>query len=67
MGSHEPRITGGHSLHEEHDPTKCLNSGCRAFWRVVDCCKQTPEKDVEECATCGKQRQVACSFDDEYA
>lgn len=71
--THTPRITGGCSLHAEFDPQKCpkdnpaLAGEPCGHARCVDCCKQTPDKDIDECSRCGRQRQVACYFDDEMA
>jgi hypothetical protein len=33
----------------------------------VDCCKQEEDRDVIECSRCGRQKQVACSFDDDMS
>jgi len=56
------RITGGYSLHDNEDPSKCPNG--HGLWRTVDC---DGERDIVECANCGKQRQAVCNFDEEFA
>jgi len=71
--SHEPRIVGGCSLHEQYDPEKCPKEShdpkvrrekC-GFARCVDCCKQQDDMDIDECSKCGRQRMVPCYFDEE--
>jgi len=60
------RIKGGYSLHDKEKPELCQH-GIHGHWRVVDCCKQEEDRDVIECSRCGKQKQVACSFDDDMS
>lgn len=55
---------GEHYLHDEEDEDLCVGHPCRQIWRAVEC---DGDRDVLECATCGKVRTAACSFDDEYA
>lgn len=70
----DDRIQGGSSLHDHFDRSTCPRenislswSGIRCGpWRVVDCCKAQADRDVEECARCGRQQSVRCSFDEEY-
>ena len=69
------RIRGGFSTHDNYDPTKCPRQSCSPGpyhlkcgpWRVVDCCKRTPNIDVEECQQCGKQVEGTCHFDEDYS
>lgn len=63
------RVVGGYSHHAAHDPTKCSN-GMRHTgpWRTVDCCDLAgADRDIIECDGCGEQRNVGCSFDEEYS
>lgn len=69
---HVPRIVGGHSNFEAHDPSKCpknnpaLTGRCGEA-RCVDCCGQKPDTDVVECARCGLQQTWRCTFDEDFA
>jgi hypothetical protein len=61
------RIVGGCSLHDAEDATKCNGYKCGP-WRVVECGGHAGEdRDIVECATCGKQKKVACDFDEEFS
>lgn len=72
--SHEPRVRGGCSLFAAFDPALCPRETpalpgfdrC-GFERVVDCCGQVDEHDVVECSRCGRQKLVACTFDEDYS
>lgn len=61
------RIRGGYSLHDEHKPELCKSDEGCGSWRCVDCCGVEDERDVIECARCGKQRSVRCSFDEDFS
>lgn len=61
------RIRGGYSRHDEHKPELCTGIGCGASWTCVDCCKQEADRDVIECAICGRQKSVSCSFDEDFS
>lgn len=69
------RIHGGCSMHEKCDPTKCPRDSMSPHlalircgpWRVVDCCGVNDGDDIEECHSCGRQRTVACNFDEDYS
>lgn len=73
--SHEPRAGGDYSMHTAYDPEKCPKTSSNpevkklscGEARVVDCCEQEKERDIEECSRCGLQRSVPCSFDDDFA
>jgi len=60
------RVTGDFSLHAEHKPDLCTGDKCGP-WRVVDCCKRHEDMDVVECAKCGLQKVVGCSFDEDMS
>lgn len=57
------RVCNEHSLHKEERPERCPNF-IHATWRVLMCDGET---DVVECSRCGKQRTVACDFDEEFS
>ncbi|HNB43299.1 MAG TPA: hypothetical protein PLL72_03790 [Burkholderiaceae bacterium] len=67
------RIVGGCSLHAAFNPAQCPRENVQQHldevrcgpWRVVDCCGVVDEHDIEECARCGRQATVACSFDED--
>lgn len=67
------RIHGGCSLHATFTPEKCPRETPHLFevrcgpWRCVDCCGVTEDHDIEECARCGRQKTVACTFDEDYS
>lgn len=55
------RVTGEHSLHTEEKPELCPG-GEHKYWRVVRCDEVT---DTLECSRCGKQREGACTFEED--
>lgn len=57
------RVSGGQSLHEAEDVTKCPE-GKHALWRTVACDGVT---DVIECSRCGQQRTTSCTFDEDFS
>jgi len=65
------RVYGGYSLHEQHKPELCPSRIGRSpecgEARVVDCCGVEEDRDIVECALCGKQWSVRCSFDDDFS
>lgn len=58
------RVVGGSSLHPEEKL-----EGCSLHrWRTVDCEGFAgPGRDIVECGSCGRQENVACNFDDDFA
>lgn len=60
-----PRIVGGYSTHDRHKPELCTDQ-CGP-WRCVDCCGVEDERDILECQTCGKQKSVRCTFDEDFS
>ena len=63
------RIIGGCSIHHAHDAEKCARGlQHKGPWRTVECGGLAGEdRDIVECAECGEQRNVRCSFDEEYS
>ena len=58
------RATTDQSLHAAEVLGRCERGAHR--WRVIACDGIT-DRDVDECATCGKQITAPCSFDKEYS
>lgn len=54
------RVSGGHSLYATEQP---CTAPC-GFDRTLIC---VDDRDVVECSKCGRQREVACNFDEEYS
>lgn len=58
------RIVGGSSLHDQESP--CVPP-C-GQWRTVECGGHAGEdRDIVECSKCGRQKNVACDFDEEFS
>lgn len=64
------RIVGGYSLFDSvKTDTRCRDgiwpNEHVGPWRCVDCCELAgQDRDIVECAQCGEQRNVGCTFDD---
>ena len=53
------RLVGGYSLHEREDPAMCPNGIHRGAWLTIQCGGLAGSgKDIVECTSCGKQRNV---------
>ena len=62
----ETRVKAKHSLHDSEKPELCPNG--HASWRTIVCGGEAGEdRDVQECSRCGRQVNVRCNFDEDYA
>lgn len=60
------RIVGGCSLHAAENPALCVGKTHR--WRTVECGGHAgSDRDIEECAVCGRQLNVSCNFDEDFS
>ena len=58
------RVNNERSLHEHEDAAKCPGGIHALPWRTLTCDGET---DIVECSRCGKQREMRCNFDEDYA
>jgi Neuraminidase (sialidase) len=58
------RVHSSTSLHDSEKPELC-SDGKHDMWRVVKC--DGSKFDTVECSRCGKQKTVACTFDEDYS
>lgn len=56
------RITNEYSLFKSEIVGNCPHGHAR--WRTIEC---KDGRDIVECSRCGRQRECACNFDEEYA
>lgn len=55
------RIRGGQSLHPERLLLDCDH---QRGWRTIVC---LDPRDIVECPICGEQREMRCTFDDDFS